>query len=161
MSPTRGTPLIRTDPWPWASSSQTCSCGTSTYVASHPPASAAKNVQLHVSRLRKAFGSDDCGATIVTHGRGYELRVSEDAVDAVWTKAGVRFLRRPRVATRNIHGTGCTFSAAIAARHAQGDEVSDALEAAKDYVARALHGARDWALGGGHGPLDHFGWSAA
>ena len=51
--------------------------------AGRPPPSAAKNVQLHVSRLRKAFGSDDCGASIVTHGRGYELRVSEDAVDAV------------------------------------------------------------------------------
>ena len=51
--------------------------------AERPPPSAAKNVQLYVSRLRKAFGSDDCGASIVTHGRGYELRVSEDAVDAV------------------------------------------------------------------------------
>ena len=51
--------------------------------AERPPPSAAKNVQLHVSRLRKAFGSDDCGASIVTHGRGYELKVSEEAVDAV------------------------------------------------------------------------------
>ena len=51
--------------------------------AERPPPSAAKNVQLHVSRLRKAFGSDDCGASIVTHGRGYELKVSEGAVDAV------------------------------------------------------------------------------
>ena len=51
--------------------------------AERPPPSAAKNVQLHVSRLRKAFGSDDCGASIVTHGRGYELKVSEEAVDAM------------------------------------------------------------------------------
>ena len=49
----------------------------------HPPLSAAKNVQLYVSRLRKAFASDGSGARIVTHGRGYELQVPADAVDAV------------------------------------------------------------------------------
>ncbi len=48
-----------------------------------PPESAAKNVQLHVSRLRKALASDAGGASILTHGRGYELKLSEEAVDAV------------------------------------------------------------------------------
>ena len=48
----------------------------------HPPASAAKMVQLYVSQLRKLLsGADDVG--IVTRGRGYELRVAADAVDAV------------------------------------------------------------------------------
>src|SRR5215208_7774702 len=46
------------------------------------PASAAKNVQLYVSRLRKALGAHDSEARIATRGRGYELRVSEEAVDA-------------------------------------------------------------------------------
>jgi DNA-binding SARP family transcriptional activator len=40
--------------------------------AEHPPASAAKNLQFYVSQLRKAFAADDCGASIVTHGGGYE-----------------------------------------------------------------------------------------
>ena len=47
-----------------------------------PPQSAAKNVQYYVSQLRKALASDDSGASIVTHGRGYELRLPQDAVDA-------------------------------------------------------------------------------
>ena len=47
-----------------------------------PPASAAKNVQLYISRLRKTLGADGSGATIVTRGRGYELQVPTDAVDA-------------------------------------------------------------------------------
>src|SRR5919106_253479 len=47
-----------------------------------PPASAAKNVQLYVSQLRKALAAGGDGASIVTHGRGYELRLPEDAVDA-------------------------------------------------------------------------------
>ncbi len=47
-----------------------------------PPASAGKNVQRYVWRLRKAIGANGSGARIVTRGRGYELRVAEDAVDA-------------------------------------------------------------------------------
>jgi WD40 repeat protein/DNA-binding SARP family transcriptional activator len=48
----------------------------------HPPASAAKNLQLYVSRLRKALSKNGSEATIVTHGRGYELRLPEGAIDA-------------------------------------------------------------------------------
>src|SRR5918995_535927 len=47
-----------------------------------PPASAAKNVQLYVSQLRKALASDESGSSIVTHGRGYELKLPDDGVDA-------------------------------------------------------------------------------
>jgi DNA-binding SARP family transcriptional activator/WD40 repeat protein len=46
------------------------------------PASAAKNVQSYVSQLRKGLASDDSGARIVTRGRGYELKLPDDAVDA-------------------------------------------------------------------------------
>ena len=46
-----------------------------------PPSSAPKMVQLYVSRLRRVL--DGNGARIVTHGRGYELQLAEDAVDAV------------------------------------------------------------------------------
>ena len=51
--------------------------------AEGPPASAAKNLQYYVSQLRKALASDDGGASIVTHGRGYELRLPDGAVDAL------------------------------------------------------------------------------
>jgi hydroxymethylpyrimidine kinase/phosphomethylpyrimidine kinase len=91
---------------------------------------------------------------------GGDMVAGDEAVDAVWTDAGTRFLRYPRIVTRNTHGTGCTFSAAIAARLALGDSVLDALSFAKQYVARALAGARDWKLGGGTGPLDHLDWKA-
>jgi DNA-binding SARP family transcriptional activator len=48
-----------------------------------PTASAAKNVQHYVSRLRKALDADGSEVQIVTRGRGYELQLPEDAVDAV------------------------------------------------------------------------------
>ena len=44
------------------------------------PASAAKNVQLYVSRLRRLFAGN--GAEIVTRGHGYELRLAGGEVDA-------------------------------------------------------------------------------
>ncbi|WP_213452759.1 bifunctional hydroxymethylpyrimidine kinase/phosphomethylpyrimidine kinase [Rhizomonospora bruguierae] len=83
----------------------------------------------------------------------------EESVDAVWADQGARFLRAPRVRTRNAHGSGCSFSAAVAVRLALGDPALAAIDYAKEYVTRAITGAADWKLGAGNGPLDHFGWS--
>jgi hydroxymethylpyrimidine/phosphomethylpyrimidine kinase len=58
-----------------------------------------------------------------------------------------------RVDTRHIHGTGCTFSSAIAARLALGDSLIDAFRAAKTLVTCALQQAPG--LGHGQGPLGH------
>ena len=44
------------------------------------PPSAAKMIQTYVSRLRHAM-ADDHGAAILTHGRGYELRIDPEFVD--------------------------------------------------------------------------------
>jgi YVTN family beta-propeller protein len=46
-----------------------------------PPATAPKMVQLYVSQLRRLLAGN--GAEIVTHGRGYELSLPSDAVDAL------------------------------------------------------------------------------
>ena len=82
------------------------------------------------------------------------------APDVVVADGKVTLLEGPRVVTSNDHGTGCSLSAATAARMAAGVEVMPALEQAKAYVAGALRGAATWSLGAGHGPLDHFGWDA-
>ena len=80
----------------------------------------------------------------------------DEAQDAVWTAKGVRMLKAPRVPTRNTHGTGCTFSAAIAAQLAHGYPLEESIEFAKRFVRAALLGAVDWELGGGAGPVNHF-----
>jgi hydroxymethylpyrimidine kinase/phosphomethylpyrimidine kinase len=85
--------------------------------------------------------------------------LAESADDVVVGPEGVIVLPGARVETGNDHGTGCSLSAAIAARLAQGDAVLDALKAAKAFVRRALVGGAGWHLGAGHGPVDHFGWS--
>jgi DNA-binding SARP family transcriptional activator len=74
-----------------------------------PPASAAKNLYLYVSRLRKALGAARSGASIVTHGRGYELRLPEDTVDAT------RFERLVEVAAREPASAAAANGAASSA----------------------------------------------
>ena len=72
-----------------------------------PPATAAKMVQLYVSQLRRLVAEDD-GAQIVTHGRGYELRLDPEAVDAA------RFERLVTEALRGGRGKGEAACAALA-----------------------------------------------
>jgi hydroxymethylpyrimidine/phosphomethylpyrimidine kinase len=86
--------------------------------------------------------------------------LTESADDVVAGPDGVVVLPGARVATGNDHGSGCTLSAALAAHLARGVPMPEAVERAKDFVARALAGGAAWRLGAGHGPLDHFGWSA-
>jgi len=78
--------------------------------------------------------------------------------DLVISRETVTRLTGTRVDTRHTHGTGCTFSAAIAASLAQGLAPLAAFARAKAYVAAAIKAAPG--LGGGHGPLQHFppGW---
>jgi hydroxymethylpyrimidine/phosphomethylpyrimidine kinase len=64
-----------------------------------------------------------------------------------------------RIDSTSTHGTGCTLSAAIAARLALGDGLQDAIGAAIDYVQEAIRTAPG--LGGGNGPLNHFGDGSA
>jgi hydroxymethylpyrimidine/phosphomethylpyrimidine kinase len=66
-------------------------------------------------------------------------------------------LRMPRVATRNDHGTGCSFGAATAALLARGLPVPDALASAKRFVHEGLVMSAGWHLGGGHGPVGKLG----
>jgi hydroxymethylpyrimidine/phosphomethylpyrimidine kinase len=76
-----------------------------------------------------------------------------DATDLLFDGAQFTELSAPRVATKNTHGTGCTFSAAIAAGLARGREVSDAIGTAKIYVTKAIEASLG--VGAGHGPTNH------
>ena len=63
--------------------------------------------------------------------------------------------RAPRIDTRNTHGTGCTFSSAIAAFLARGWRLERAVAWAKRFVTEAIR--RGLPIGSGHGPTDHIG----
>jgi hydroxymethylpyrimidine/phosphomethylpyrimidine kinase len=77
------------------------------------------------------------------------------AVDVLWADGEMRELRPDLpVRERSVHGTGCTFSAAITARLARGEPLGTAVEKAKRYVTRVIAHAPD--IGHGHPPGGHF-----
>jgi len=77
----------------------------------------------------------------------------DEAVDLLVTAHGVRRYGAPRVASRNLHGTGCTLSSAIAAHIVLGRALPEAVGAAKTFVRQAIERGRGVTLGAGAGPL--------
>ncbi|MGH9106974.1 MAG: bifunctional hydroxymethylpyrimidine kinase/phosphomethylpyrimidine kinase [Acidimicrobiales bacterium] len=90
--------------------------------------------------------------------KGGHLADPHLAVDVVWDGTGLTELSRPRVPTANTHGSGCSFSAAIAAGMARSLGAREAIEKANAFVHIAIQGGAGWRVGAGPGPLDHFGW---
>ncbi len=86
--------------------------------------------------------------------KGGHLDKSSDAIDVLYNGKDFFEFKSLRVDTKNTHGTGCTYSAAICAGLAKGLSVIDAVKEAKDYVTFAIQNSFD--IGKGHGPLNHF-----
>ena len=84
------------------------------------------------------------------HGAGAEC------VDLLITAQDVLRLSAPRHPTRNTHGTGCTLSAAIAAKLARGVLLPEAVQASHTYLQNAIEAADQLNIGSGHGPVHHF-----
>jgi hydroxymethylpyrimidine kinase/phosphomethylpyrimidine kinase len=87
-------------------------------------------------------------AVVVTGGR-----VRDEAVDLLLAGSVRRTLRAAWVGGAPPHGTGCTFSAAIAAELAKGGDLEGAVGAAKRYTTGCIRRARR--IGGGHPVLGH------
>ncbi len=62
----------------------------------------------------------------------------------------------PRIESNNLHGTGCTLSAAIAFYMGAGLDVLQAVACAKEYLYQAIKKGKDMKIGNGHGPVNHF-----
>ena len=80
----------------------------------------------------------------------------EQVCDLFASQCGDTFwLRAPRIASLNTHGTGCTLSSAIAAHLALGQGLTTALRSAHAYVRQALQAGAPVRTGAGSGPLNH------
>jgi hydroxymethylpyrimidine/phosphomethylpyrimidine kinase len=112
-----------------------------------------------LSGIRIAALDDMRKAAQVIHGMGARHVVVKgghlpgDAVDLIYDGECFVELSSPRIATVDTHGTGCTYSAAIAAWLAFGKDVAEAVTEAKRYITLAVKHA--WRLGRGHGPTNH------
>jgi len=89
--------------------------------------------------------------------KGGHLGASEAVHDLLFTASGQPplLISHPRVATRNLHGAGCTLSSAIAAFLAQGQPLAEAVRAGCDFVHQAIAAGAAVRTGHGNGPLNH------
>jgi hydroxymethylpyrimidine/phosphomethylpyrimidine kinase len=80
--------------------------------------------------------------------------LKDSATDILWD--GARFTRftAPRIDSTSTHGTGCTYSSAIAAGLARGRDLEASIRDAKAYVTAAIRGG--FQAGRGVGALQHF-----
>lgn len=95
-------------------------------------------------------------AVILTGGHIEDPEWRGHAVDLFFDGTDMYLLAAERITTTNTHGTGCTFSAALAASLAQGLPLLTAAQYAKTFITHALRAAADYQLGRGHGPAGHF-----
>lgn len=91
------------------------------------------------------------GAVLVTGGH-----LSGPAVDLFYDGLTFKKLSASRIRTVHTHGTGCTFSAAVATFWGQGFSLTDALDKAKQFITRSIAGAQP--LGSGRGPTNPYAW---
>lgn len=91
-----------------------------------------------------------CSAVLVKGGH-----LDDDkAVDVLYFEGDWSFFEAERIETENTHGTGCTYSAAIATHLALGKDLTEAIKESKNYITNAINNALD--IGHGHGPTNHF-----
>jgi len=94
-----------------------------------------------------------CNALLL---KGGHLK-QEQLTSLLFTKYGkVERFTSVKIETKNMHGSGCTLSSAIAAYIAHGGSLQNAVALAQDYVHHAIYYGKDVTTGKGHGPLNHF-----
>ncbi len=80
----------------------------------------------------------------------------DEAVDVVYCNGSYREFRARRVINACTHGTGCSFSAAIAGFMALGYDVLESIRRAKEFITIAIeYGFR---VGRGHCPVNPQAW---
>lgn len=81
----------------------------------------------------------------------------EELTSLLFTSNGeIESFTSAKINTKNMHGSGCTLSSAIAAYIALGKSLQDAVALAQDYVHTAIYYGKDVTTGKGHGPMNHF-----
>lgn len=82
-----------------------------------------------------AIGKRGCRWVVV---KGGHREGADEAVDVVFNGEAFIELRAPFCKTGSPHGTGCTFSAAVAAGLATGKSPLQAIRTGKEFITRAI-----------------------
>lgn len=101
-------------------------------------------------RAARALHEQGAGAVLIKGGHGF----GSEAVDLLFDGVSFTEFSAPRIRTPNTHGTGCTYSAAIATFLAKGFGLARAVQSAKDFLTDAIRFSLT--LGTGHGPTNPY-----
>ncbi len=85
--------------------------------------------------------------------KGGHLSIDNNVYDLIYSCDKIEFIEYPRINTKNTHGIGCTFSAAITAYIAKGFDVISSIKKGRNYIQNALN--NEIMIGHGFGPLNH------
>ncbi|MGN7166691.1 bifunctional hydroxymethylpyrimidine kinase/phosphomethylpyrimidine kinase [Paenibacillus cellulositrophicus] len=106
-------------------------------------------------RCEAAYRIAAYGPAMVVIKGGHD-ESSDKAVDLTFDGESFSTLEGSRIDTRHTHGTGCTFSAAIAAELAKGNPVNEAVRTAREFIQAAIENSLG--IGGGSGPTNHWAY---
>lgn len=94
-------------------------------------------------------------ATLIKGGHFDDENMTDYLFENTGNRQPIEF-KSQHIATYNSHGTGCSFSSAIASYIALGHDLHDAIYEAKKFLTNALAAGADIAIGKGHGAINHF-----
>ncbi|MEM4741605.1 MAG: bifunctional hydroxymethylpyrimidine kinase/phosphomethylpyrimidine kinase [Ignisphaera sp.] len=80
----------------------------------------------------------------------------DKSIDILYYNGKFKEFEADRINTKATHGTGCSFSAAIAAELAKGKTIEDAVKTAKEFITTAIRYGLN--IGRGHGPVNPVAW---
>lgn len=108
-------------------------------------------------KLRAASHLITHGARAVLIKGGHEKgdTKSDALYQALPEGIATTYYSSPTISSRNIHGTGCTLSSAIAAHIAMGLTLEESIRSAKEYIYEAIKAGADVSIGHGFGPVNH------
>jgi len=120
-------------------------------VLSGEPLTSQQEIEKVALQMAASFGT----AFLFKGGHSVETDTTTTTDTLALPTGELHLFSKERIDTVHTHGTGCTLSAAIACRLADGFLLPQAVSMAKDYLHRAIVAGKDLAIGKGSGPVWH------
>jgi len=95
----------------------------------------------------------DVQTPILIKNEKLELHGAHLSIDQLFFEDEKRIFQSPSLETKNLHGTGCSYSSAIAANLALGKTLEEAIVISKEFIYQAIKHAP--CIGKGFGPINH------
>jgi hydroxymethylpyrimidine/phosphomethylpyrimidine kinase len=92
-------------------------------------------------------------SAVVIKNHIHEINLHKRSVDTLYIGRDKFIFDTPYLETSNTHGTGCSFSSAIASNLALGKTLQESISISKKFIYLAIKNAPD--LGSGKGPIAH------